>query len=162
MDFLFIAYVLICIILISGSFFINYISGRITMAGILAIGFLVTSIVFGIRWFPGGSLVTTTPTGSWPPTINVCPDFLSLTKVAGKHYCVDPIGVSRRVDANTGMERWTSPDQTDAKFLFNLFLDQQGDARLNSLYAECKRKGVTWEGVFDGSVGLGNQPPTPA
>lgn len=159
MDFLLLTYVLISIVMISGSFFINYVAGKTTQAALLGIGFFVAAIVFGIRWFPGGSLVTTTYSGSWPPSINTCPDFLTLTKVNGKSYCVDPVGVSRR--DNGGMNKWTGPDQTDPSYLFDLHTDLRGAERLNALYAECKARGVTWEGVYNGSVGLGKEPPLP-
>lgn len=159
MDFLFLAYVLVSFVLISGSFYVNYVVGKTTLAAILSIGFFVASIVFGLRWFPGGKLVTTTATGPWPPSINVCPDYLTLTKVDNKHYCVDPIGVSRR--ENGGMNKWTGGEQTDPAFLFNLHADKRGNERLNALYEECKTKGVTWEGVYNGSVGLGKEPPLP-
>lgn len=161
MEFFFIAYILISIVLISGSFFYNYVAGKTAQAGILGIGLLVAAIVFGVRWFPGGRSVAAAASGApWPPNINVCPDFLSLTKVGGKFYCVDPIGVSRRNLG--GMERWSSPDQIDPKYLFNLYSDLgDGPDRLNKLYDECKAKAVTWEGVWDGSVGLGGSPPRP-
>lgn len=160
MEFFFIAYILISIVLISGSFFYNYVSGKPAQAGILGLGLLVAAIVFGIRWFPGGKSVSASAGGAWPPNINVCPDFLSLTRVGDKSYCVDPIGVSRR--GATGLEKWSSPEQIDPKYLFNLFAEfGDGPERLNKLYDECKAKGVTWEGVWNGAVGLGGVPPRP-
>jgi hypothetical protein len=157
MDFLLIAYVLVSVVVITGSFYINYAAGKITTAGILGLGTLGASILFGIRWFPGGALVSKTIQGPWPPSINVCPDFLSLTKVSGRPVCIDPVGVSRNKN-NNGMDQWTDTSQSDT---FNLYTDKQGNARLSALYGECKAKGVTWEGVWDGTVGLGREPPLP-
>jgi hypothetical protein len=160
MDFLLIAYILVSIVLISGSFYVNFTAGRTMMAGILGFGLFIASIFFGVRWFPGGTLVSKTIQGPWPPSINVCPDFLSLTKVNGTPVCIDSVGVSRHGNG-VGMEKWSSSTQTDPKYLFNLHMDVQGNARLTKLYAECKLKGVTWEGVYDGTVGLGREPPLP-
>ena len=160
MDFLLIAYVLVSVVVISGSFYINYTSGKITTAGILGFGTLIASIFFGIRWFPGGTLVSKSIKGPWPPSVNVCPDFLSLTKVNGISVCIDPVGASRR-ERNAGMNQWKDATQTDPSYLFSLHTDKQGSARMKALYAECKAKGVTWEGVYDGTVGLGREPPMP-
>jgi hypothetical protein len=160
MDFLLIAYVLVTLVLISGTFYINYSSGKTITAAFLGIGTLAAAIFFGIRWFPGGELVTKSIQGPWPPSINVCPDFLTLTKVNGTPVCIDPLGVSRR-ENNGGMNQWKDATQTDPSFTFSLHTDKQGNARLTALYAECKSKGVSWEGVYDGTVGLGRQPPLP-
>lgn len=157
MDFLFLAFVLISIVIISGSFYFNFAAGRTITAGLLSVGFFIAAIVFGLRWFtPGGELTTGQPTGPWPPSINMCPDFLSLITVNNEKVCVDPIGVSRG-----GMEKWTSSDQTDEKFLFHLSLDKVGKTRVNALCEQCKTKAVTWEGVWDGTVCLGREPPQP-
>jgi hypothetical protein len=153
MDFRLILYIVVSIMLITGSFYLNFSNGRATQGIILAVGFLLLSVLFGFRWFTGS---TSNPTGSWPPSINVCPDYLTLTKVNGVATCVDPIGVSQQ-----GMEVWTSPDQTDPKYLFDLAMSQTGAARTSSLCKECSAKMVTWEGVWDGSVCLNGIPPVP-
>ena len=160
MDFLLIAYILVSVVLISGSFYINYTAGKTTMAAVLGFGLLIASIVFGVRWFPGGRLVAKTIQGPWPPSINVCPDFLSLTKVDGKPVCIDPVGVSRR-ENNNGMNRWTDASQTDPSYTFPLHTDKRGSERINALCADCKAKGITWEGVYDGTVCLNVEPPLP-
>ena len=141
---------------ITGSFYLNYSTGKSIQAVILGIGFLLLSVLFGLRWFSNLFSAQTTPITSWPPAINICPDYLVLSKVNGVPVCLDNVGVSQR-----GMELWTSPDQTDEKYLFNLFLDKMGSARVNTLCDQCKTKGVTWEGVWDGNVCLNVEPPRP-
>jgi len=160
MDFLLVAYILIAVVVITGSFYINFSAGKITTAGILGAGTLIAAIIFGIRWFPRGELVTKKIEGPWPPSVNVCPDFLSLTKVNGVSMCIDPVGASRR-ENNAGMNQWKDASQIDPSFTFSLYTNLQGNARLAKLYAECKAKGVTWEGVYDGMVGLNREPPLP-
>ena len=141
---------------ITGSFYLNYSTGKSIQAVILGIGFLLISVLFGLRWFSNLFSAETTPIKSWPPALNICPDYLVLSKVNGVPVCLDSVGVSQR-----GMELWTSPEQTDEKYLFNLFLDKMGSARVLELCNECKRKGVTWEGVWDGNVCLNGEPPRP-
>ena len=155
MNFYFILYIAVSIMLISGSFYLNFSTGKPTQGIILSIGFLLLSVVFGLRWF---SLTTSKKSSdtSWPPTINICPDYLVLSKVGGVPVCLDTVGVSQN-----GMQVWTSPDQTDEKYLFNLSLDKIGSDRVTALCAQCKTKGVTWEGVWDGDVCLNAEPPRP-
>jgi len=156
MNFYLILYIVVSIMLITGSFYINFSTGKSTQAVILGVGFLLLSILFGLRWFSTLFSPATSPITSWPPAINTCPDYLVLTKINGIPICVDNVGVSQQ-----GMDKWTSPDQMDEKYLFNLFLDQMGSARVSSLCAQCKTKGVTWEGVWDGNVCLNAEPPRP-
>ena len=141
---------------ITGSFYLNYSSGKSIMAVILAVGFLLISLLFGLRWFSNLFSAQNTPIKSWPPALNICPDYLVLTKVNGVPVCVDNVGVSQQ-----GMSLWTSPDQTDERYLFNLSLDKMGSARVLALCDQCKTKGVTWEGVWDGNVCLNVEPPRP-
>jgi hypothetical protein len=63
--------------------------------------------------------------------------------------CVDLIGVS---NASGGIQKFIDPrsNVSDTKYTFNLSQDKKGSARLNSLCQECKDKGVTWEGIYDG------------
>jgi hypothetical protein len=156
MNFYLILYIVVSIMFITGSFYLNYSNGKSIQAVILGIGFLLLSVVFGLRWFSNLFSAENTPITSWPPALNICPDYLVLSKVNGVPVCLDNIGVSQH-----GMEIWRSPDQTDEKYLFNLFLDKMGSARVSALCNECKTKGVTWEGVWDGNVCLNGEPPRP-
>ena len=156
MNFLFVLYVLASIMAITGAFYLNYTANRAIQAVLLAVGFLAFSVVFGLRWFKNGEIASTQEAGPWPPSISTCPDFLSLIKIDNEFKCVDPLGVSMG-----GMEKWSSPTQTDPKYLFNLALNKSGDDRIKAICEECKTKRVNWEGVWDGSVCLQREPPVP-
>ena len=143
--------------LVTGTFYFNYKAGRSIQAVILGGGLILISVFFGLRWFVTNSAAALQKIApAWPPSINTCPDFLSLMKVDKTHVCVDPLGVSMG-----GMEKWTSPTQTDAKYLFNLSLGLSAADRSAALCEECKTKKVTWEGVWNGSVCSGVVPPLP-
>ena len=103
---------------------------------------------------------------TWPPSINTCPDFLSLYKVGGKYYCVDTAGVAKiptalaKFDPTNAAGITTTPQGNQ---LFNIFPDENNDeTRRNSIKAECIRTGVTWEGVYDGINGYTNTIPKPS
>jgi hypothetical protein len=159
MDFYFILYILVSIMTIMGAFYVNYSAGRTVQAALLGVGFIGISIFFGLRWFKNRTTVQS-QTNPYPPSINVCPDYLTLTKVNGTSVCVDPVGVSQHAGTN-GMDVWSDPTQTDAKFLFDLQLNLSGQERVTALCNQCQLKGVTWEGVWNGTVCIGNEPPMP-
>ena len=160
MNFYFIVYVLVSIMCITGAFYINFSSGRQTQAAFLSIGFLAISVFFGLRWFKNGNIIPSEYAHAYPPIVNTCPDYMSLIKVNDVYVCVDPVGVSQHNGTN-GVDKWTSPDQIDAKYTFDLKLSLTGGDRLTALCDECKAKGVTWEGVWNGSVCMTNEPPKP-
>ncbi len=164
MDFLLIAYVLVVIALTVGLFFLNFSSGKPILAAISSLGVLGAAILFGLRWFPGGTFSIGTPVAKqgdkWPPVLNVCPDYLSYVKVNNTAYCYDPIGVSRRNGTTSGMNK-SDGSSTDVGSLFNLHADKSGEPRISALVEECKKKGVLWEGVYNGSVAMGGLPPSP-
>ena len=158
MEFSFLAFIIVSIATISGSFYFNFAAGRTMAAGIQALGFFIAALVFGMRWFtPEGEVQAPSVPAKWPPSVNVCPDFLSLITVNTEKVCVDPVGVNRG-----GMDPWSSSNQTDEKFLFHLHLDKSGSPRVEALCEEAKKKGVTWEGVWNGTVCLGREPPAPS
>jgi hypothetical protein len=103
MDFKLILYIIVSIMLISGSFYLNFTTGRATQGIILGIGFLLISVLFGLRWFSGVFSPVKDLNAKWPPAINTCPDYLSLTKLGSMYVCVDTVGVSQQ-----GMRKWKS------------------------------------------------------
>jgi len=152
----FIFFLLISMAAILGSVYFNFQSQKYLSAGILGVGFLTISILYGLYVYtPSGDLVQQVKGGPWPPKINVCPDFLSVITVGGVQVCIDPIGVG-------GLRKWNSGSNTGESFTFDLSLNKTGQARINELCDRCRQKGLTWEGVFDGSACLNNQPPIPA
>jgi hypothetical protein len=150
MNYSLIVYVLVSMVTISGCFYLNFASGRSTQAILLSIGILLLSVLFGLRWF---SKATMSTNGAWPPALNSCPDYLTLTKVNNVFTCIDAIGVSQSGGNSQGMKVMTDT--------FDLALNLSGVARVNALCANAKKAGVTWEGVWDGSVCLNKEPPAP-
>jgi hypothetical protein len=156
MNYLFWAYVFTSFMVISGSAYYFYSQSQEVAAGIMLFGLLITSIYFGLRWFPTpGSQIT--PTGSWPPVINYCPDFLTLYVINGEQVCLDTVGVSQA----GGMSKWSDPTQQDEKYLFHLFLNTSGPDRIKKLCDQANAKRVNWEGVWDGAVCMNVDPPPP-
>jgi hypothetical protein len=139
---------------ILGGVFFNIQAGKYVSAGILGAGFTAISAIYGgYMYTPSGDLITSLKSGPWPPTINVCPDFLSLINIGTVPVCVDPIGVG-------GLRKWTT-GQSGADYIFDLSLPLTNQRRIDALCDLCKTKKLTWEGVYDGSACLNNQPPIP-
>ena len=155
MNYLFWLYVFLSCVSISGGAFYFYSKRQEVAAGIIFFGLLFTSLYFGFRWFPAsGETKTNEP---WPPIVNYCPDFLTLNTVNGEQVCVDTIGVAQ----TGGISKWSGPTQTDEKYLFHLFVKTSGADRIKQLCDQAKAKKVTWEGVWDGAVCMGAEPPLP-
>lgn len=160
MSYVFLFYIFLSFVIASGGAFVLFSGGRTVSAIAYLVGAIAIEVFFGLRWFKADG-TTTKEVGSWPLSINVCPDFLSLyTNVDGSgnkiSYCVDNIGVSP-----TGIKRWTSTSTPGTDNVFNLSTNITGDPRVKALCAEAKAKGVNWEGVWDGTVCLGGVPPLP-
>jgi hypothetical protein len=160
MDYLFLLYIFISVATIWGGA-VAFIQSERSVGGFLfVIGAILVFVYYGLRWFSGVSLKATQPSiQSWPPVVNMCPDFLTMHKrtVGGKqeNVCVDLVGVSnggiqKLVDANNVM---------NDNFIFRLYEDMTGAARVRKLCQECKDKKVTWEGVFDGANCVGDKAP---
>jgi len=167
MDLSFFIYLFLAIASISGGTYYFFMRDNQIAAGIYGVGALVIAIFFGSRWFlPSGS-ATTTP-GTWPPVINVCPDFMSLvtltpaanpgssTPAAPELVCVDTIGIYK-----DGITKWSPGDTAEGK-IFHLFASISDDkARGTALCNECKLKKVAWEGVYSEGTCIGTLPPLP-
>jgi hypothetical protein len=159
MDLMYWFYIFLAIVFTSGGSYSFYIGGKQISAGIFFVGALAISIFFGLRWFPASGSVILAPS-PWKPVLNYCPDFLTLTTINSEKVCVDTIGVTYP-SGSTGLSKWTGPSQTDEKYLFHLFTNSTGQDRIDKLCAHAKEKKVTWEGVWDGYVCIGGQPPLP-
>lgn len=160
----FIFFILVSLVVILGSFYLKYSSNQPISAFMLSIGFFVIAIVFGLQWFTlSGEYTTTSSSGGWPPTINVCPDFLSVSSDnAGNHFCIDTIGVSNPPSGSPtgGLQVWSST-HAGPTTQFDLHLTAPQIKRVQTLCDQCKNYGLTWEGVWDGITCTGNQPPMP-
>ncbi len=158
MEYSFLLYIFATAILILGGSSYFFSTGKTFLAAFFLIGSLMAAIIFGFRWFTAGGELTGTPTGSWPPVMNSCPDFLSLYTVGGSPVCIDTQGVA----GSGGMSMWTDPAQTDERYLFRLYTNLTGEARAKQLCNECSSKKVSWEGLFDGTSCTNINPPLPS
>ena len=156
MEYVFLFYIFLSFVILSGGAFVLFSTGRALAAILYFIGVLIIEIYYGTQWFRSDGTTTTT-FGPWPPSVNVCPDFLSLytDPTSGKSYCVDTVGVS------SILKTWTKGTAPLPANSFSLFADQSGATRTKSLCTEAQRTGVTWEGVWDGAVCMNVSPPIP-
>ena len=164
MDLSFFIYLFIAIASISGGSYYFFMRDNQIAGGIYGVGSLIVAIFFGSRWFLPSGVASTTP-GTWPPVINVCPDFMSLvtltpsgTTGAGavpEAVCVDTVGIY------SGIAKWSPGDTAEDK-IFHLYANiSDTKARLTALCAQCVNKKVTWEGVYtEGTCGSA-VPPLP-
>jgi len=118
---------------------------------------IMIAILFYRRWFPTKILVGGA-TGSWPPIINMCPDYLVYYNNNGKPTCIDLIGISN----GSSLRPWTEDDTpqnppTDAKKYF-MHVYKRG-ANIQELARVTSAAGLTWEGIV-GSDGGANGCPT--
>lgn len=163
MDYLFLLYILISVAIVWGGAVVFIRSERSLGGFLFVIGAILVLVYYGLRWFSGVSLKATQVSyKSWPPVINLCPDFLTMHKrvVGGKteNVCVDLVGVSPG-----GIQRLS--DETNVmndKFVFRLYENLQGPQRIRKLCDECRDKRVTWEGVYDGANCVADKIPNPA
>jgi hypothetical protein len=155
MEFTLILYILLSAgIGIGGTMYL--VQGQRTFGAFLYfVGAILILTFYGLRWFAGDSFRTTRYSSkSWPPVVNTCPDFLSVYEIPDgnktKKVCVDLVGVALGGQASQ-LQKLTSQQQaSDPRYQFNLHFDKQGKQRIDALCKECRDKGVTWEGVYDG------------
>ena len=95
----YVVYVIFSVVLVAGGTFALYSSANLGRTVIYAIGVSLIMLFFGMRWF--GNI----PSASklWPPTINMCPDYLTYISESG---CVDTLGVSN----NGGLTKTEASD----------------------------------------------------
>jgi hypothetical protein len=95
----------------------------------------------------------------WPPAINYCPDFLTLTTIGEEKVCIDMTGVAQS-SAST-LQRSNGANTGD-NYIVRLYTATPSAAeRVKKLCDDAKAKGITWEGVWDGSSCSGVAPPLP-
>ena len=190
MDFWVILYSVICFVV--GGAAVNFLFKRGQTMG--AIGVLVLLILififFGLRWFPGGSLNgSKAKRQSWPPIVNMCPDFMvSWTDKLqnNKVYCYDsnnvyglrsaatapPMVGSLTIGTATGQSGYLikDPIQNGGKAPSSLATDSATApfwplAKMLSTNASNvltpTAKYMRWEGVWDGSAVTANKAPLP-
>ena len=145
MNILFVFYVLISVIAISGSMYLNSRPGAMSGAIVMSILFLLVSVYFGTRWFTpsGNSNIGTNISTTWPPpnSINICPDYTVLSQSAiegnnkfAKYTCIDTNGVSTNGPGKSIV--LNNPSGSNSNF-----------RSAEELCSDCKDMGLTWEGI---------------
>jgi hypothetical protein len=167
---LMITYILVSIVgIFYGTNYVNSINNvRAVVFGVFA---TLVLIYFGIRWF--GSKVPKLT--SWPPVINMCPDYLTYvtvpsTTINGKtitNGCIDMLGVTTSSTANAIKKTQPSTaanfkSGTQAPSALDMFEFTSADVKaakkptdLQVICARCQEAGLTWEGVYDGDACIG-------
>jgi hypothetical protein len=151
MDYSFIAYIFLAIVIGLGTFTKLSNTSRLWAAILSLILFILIFVFYGMRWFRGTSSIFTY-TGSWPPVINMCPDYLVYSKsspIGGA--CIDMIGVS----TNGGLKVFTKEDATNppqdrAKYFPGVYKPGMTEAQLARLCQLTRQYGLTWEGIYNG------------
>lgn len=152
MDFPFIAYILVSVVLGLTLFTTLNNSGR-TWGGIVSLILVILILVFyGLRWFRDTSTVFTY-TGNWPPLINMCPDYLVYFRRGTQDTCVDLLGVNRSDGAlmpwNKDMNPKNPPAEDKYYFPF-VYRTGMAGADLKKLCDKAMQFRLTWEGITNG------------
>jgi hypothetical protein len=155
----FIAYIFLCIVIGLGTTVMLMQSGR-PIAGIICLVLFVFIFIFyGRRWFGKSSVGGYS--GSWPPMINMCPDYLLYYKRNGKDTCVDLVGVNR----SKGMLMpWTqgespeNPPANDAKYFNYVYKAGMTSDQIKVICDAALQSGLTWEGITNGESCTYNPP----
>jgi len=158
MNYKFLFYCLLSVVLITGGGYFFFSSRQEVTAAMYFIGATVAALFFGFRWFtPSGDVKGGGSPGAWPPAVNYCPDFMTLATVQSEQVCIDTVGVGQAGGIAT-----SDGTKIADQYLFHLFLDKSGNERKKLLCDQAKGKQVTWEGVWDGSTCMAStEPPKP-
>ena len=152
MNFPFIAYIFISIVIGLGVPMKIFQSGRMWAALIFLVLSIFIFIFFGTRWFSTGNVVGSY-TGSWPPIINTCPDYLVYFKKGGMDTCIDLIGVNRSGGALASWSQDDSPQTPPPatnKYFPMVYKAGMGNDQLQVLCNAAQQLGLTWEGITNG------------
>jgi len=156
-----IAYIFICIILGLTVPMQLMQSGRQLAALFCLVLFILIFIFYGMRWFSSSSL--TNYTGSWPPIINTCPDYLLYYMRGKQATCIDMLGINR---SGGLLKPWTkgsspqNPPADDAKYFPYIYKAGMNPADVKKLCTLAQQAGLTWEGITNGESCTFNPPST--
>ena len=163
MELSFIFYILISVIVISGSMYLNIRPGAMSKGIVMSLLFILISVYFGLRWFTasGASNIGTNLSATWPPpnSISMCPDFTTLSSNGGQYpvyTCTDTRRVST-VGAASPATLVLNNNPTSTNL---------GYYSVSELCTKCNAAGLTWEGVCIPNSGqpvnAAASPPRPA
>jgi hypothetical protein len=140
-------------------------------AVIVSVALLIYFILFGLQIFtPEGKFKQedTSNISKFPPTIGMCPDMFTLYQDvsggvdASGYHCVEMVGLGTGISTYRQSNEANVPALPTPSHLFDLKVEIESDAeRKKQLVDECKRKGLTWEGIYDGTQEYDNIIPRP-
>ena len=157
MELSFIFYLFTAFILIPATFFWLSVFNKPIAGGIATIGMFTLFILFGLQIYNlDGSYATQVNVAAWPPSINQCPDFLTLFKMPAmgseksKYICVDTVGIATQTPHSITKYDITKYNPNDNTTLpqGNQIFPLNND--FNITVTKCVERNVTWEGVWDG------------
>ena len=112
-----------------------------TRGVIYAIGTFFVLIYFGFIWFKP----TKSKLNTWPPVINMCPDYLTYYKpTGGTGVCLDMLGVSKNGGLGTVVTNVAAATPT------NTFIYTSNDVKNNTIYNQYKELADQEENVIFG------------
>jgi hypothetical protein len=137
---------------------------------------LLVFILFGLRWFPKGSLNGSTPSATpWPPIVNMCPDFMVSWKdpASGKIYCYDAADIygvkttnasgfetAKVINSNQGQSALLLQNPTATSDVTKNPLKNTLATNSSVLTGNPATSLMRWEGVWDGRTVNANQIPS--
>lgn len=160
LNFKLVAYVLFCIVFVIGTTFMIFSADTLARAVIYVVGAILVLVFFGMRWFGNAEQ----PSGIWPPTINMCPDYLTFVPTisgAPRGGCVDFLGVSTQDGAFLKSQKSDLSSMTSGstnkffEFTANDVQNARDAASMRRICDRCRSAGLTWEGIWDGDVCVG-------
>lgn len=155
MDFQFIIYVFLAIVIITYTPLYFYRQNKYVGALTALIIAILIMTFYGIRWFTGENINAAGPStysGTWPPYINVCPDYLTYYEGTVGKGCIN------KTEQKIGNLDVASETPTTAQ-LFNHLATGSTPVytayNLDNKEAACMKArelGLTWEGITNGDV----------
>jgi len=150
-----VAYVLFASVMIISMLNLLYRSERVIAAVAILILFILIFTFFGLRWFKYGIASNSmNANATYPPVINTCPDYMSLTnvKVGGSmtdtKACIDTVGLGSGV--TTWKENTNDLQSPGSEYYFTYIYDpKMSKDQIKALRDQAVAKGLTWEGVTD-------------
>jgi len=164
MDYYLIVYILFSIVLIFSGVYYLFKLDKTIGAMLYGLGSIAVCVFYGIRWFDGDKLKKLGYAGSWPPHINMCPDYFTLYSDNGGTYCVDSVGFtgtkfSKPTDG-TSITAIALGGSAVAPTLSQGMLIKGGEssrridlttnAGLQIACQTCQALNIPWEGITDG------------
>ena len=151
-----IAYIFLCIVIGLSTVMALMRSDR-SIAGVLCLVlFILIFVFYGLRWFRGTQSVFEY-NGTWPPIINMCPDYLVYYKNTPSNSlnftdsCVDLLGLGANdLVAWTTEETPANPPANANKYFQFVFKPGMTAKEIQNLCTQAQVRGLTWEGIFNG------------